>query len=228
MHTGNLQERVFGGDGLWQLTFEFIARGFTAAKPCLAFDCRVNNVRPADAAREAIKHAAAARMRIAAHQRRARHGVTIICHELVADALLAPHVVQALDAEAFDKLAPGAMRASSNLVRRGHTVIKHHHDTLRVAHALDVAPVARHEIVVEQNDGVQLHRHHIAGHNGYSPTFSGEYFFRDSHPHGVQPPTNLASISSSRFIPIRLLSSSKPAHRSGRSTERFLPITSSL
>ena len=146
----------------------------------------------------------------------------------MTDALLAAHVVHALDAKTFGEFTPGAMRTSGDLIRRRHAVIKHHYDALRVAHALNIAPVARHKIVVEQNDGIKLHGHHIARHHFFAPALGGEYLFCDGHAHDDQPPTNLRSISSSRFMPIRLLSSSKPAHRSGRSIERFLPITSDL
>ena len=103
----------------------------------------------------------------------------------MTDALLAPHVVKAGDAEALDEFAPGTLPARRQMIRRRHAVIEHHHNALRVTHALDVAPVARHEVVIEQDDGVQMHCHHVARHHGFAPALGGEYFFGDGHAHEV-------------------------------------------
>ena len=184
MHTGDLQKRIFRRHRQRQFTFEFVAYGFTATKPGFALHRRVNNIRPAHAARQAIEHAAAARMRVAAHQRSAGHGVAVVGHQLMADALLAAHVMHALDTKTFGEFAACAVRTGSDLIGCGHAVIEHHDYALRVAHALNVAPVARHKIVVEQNNGVELHRHHVTRYHTCPPTFRGENFFSDGHAHG--------------------------------------------
>ena len=94
---GDLQERVFHRHAVDELARQFIADGFADDEPRLTQRRRIDDIRHADAAREAVEHARAAGMRIAADEQRARQRVTKIRDELMADALVVADVVKALD-----------------------------------------------------------------------------------------------------------------------------------
>ena len=78
----------------------------------------------ADAARQTVEHTGTAGVRIAAQQDRTGHGVTVIGHQLMADALVVTNVMETLDAELFDEGATGDLRRSRLLRRRRHAVIE--------------------------------------------------------------------------------------------------------
>ena len=95
----------------------------------------------------------------------------------MADTLLAAHIMHAPDAKSSGKLPSRVMRTRGDLIGRGHAMIKHDHNAFRIAYPLNIAPVTGDEIVVEQDDGVELHRDHVAGRDNRTARFCGKNFF---------------------------------------------------
>jgi hypothetical protein len=76
------------------------------------------------------------------------------------------------------------VRTRRHRIRRRHAVIEHDHDTIGIAHLQNLAPIRRHEIVVEENRRIDFNRDDVTRSHDGAPAFARENLLRDRHSHG--------------------------------------------
>ena len=103
----------------------------------------------ANAARRAVEGAAAAGVRVRIDHDSAGQRIGIVGDDDMADALLAAHVVEALDAETRDELARLGMRRGRERLVRRHEMVERHDDALSLAHHLQFVEL----VIVPTHDG---------------------------------------------------------------------------
>jgi len=180
---GDLEESILRRHGARQPARQLVAYRFTDDKPGFPHGRGVDDVGHADPAREAVEHAPAAGVRVAAHEERAGQGVGVVGDELVADALVVADVVEAPDAELLDESAGDAVRRGALPVGDRGAMVEHHDDALRMLEPPDLAPARRHEHRVDEHHGVHAHGDQIAGTDFRLSGLAGEDFFGEGHAH---------------------------------------------
>ena len=96
----------------------------------------------------------------------------------MADALLRPHVVEALDAEALDELPPQPLGGRRLDVLGGDDVVVEDDHPLRVGDLDHVRPLVGHEAHVQRHDRVHPDDHHVARPDAVAAGAAGQDFFR--------------------------------------------------
>ena len=109
----------------------------------------------------------------------------------MADALLAPDIVEAGDAETLGEGARRRMRRRGERLVRRHQMIEHDDDLRRVAHLQDLAPARRQEIHVGEDAGIDLDDCDVAGNDRGDARGPGENLLGDVHAHDAALPGSM-------------------------------------
>ena len=182
---GDGEEYVLGRHAGAERAGEIIADRLADAEPRLAGGDRVQHVRAADAARRAVEGAGAAGVRIGIHQHSAGQRVGLIGDDRVADALIGPDIVQALDAELTRERAAGLHARGCLRRRRGDEMIEDNHHLGWICDLQHLAPAFRQEGEIDQTRGLDIDDGDVAWRNFRRAAGPCEDLFGNCHAHGV-------------------------------------------